>query len=204
MSGGAGAQDRPASRPRAAEFLFAFGAGLLLATLTSGGIAGARLTSGSATVALLANAAVTLAAVVTLALTSRASAAGRGSQMVLPQVAGATLGVALVHLALGALGAPALVERPAQFVNDAVAVAAILLVVWSATPRTVALARAVVGTSLVVLYAVTARRWHLDAITFQGTTVQQFVGLEFTAAAIGVAVFRAMSHGDPSPHDRAG
>jgi hypothetical protein len=184
----------------------AFGAGLLLATFTSAGIAGERVSAGSLGVALVANAAATLAALVVASLTARArssddahSCSARSKLVVALQVVGAAVGVAVVHLALRALESghsSALVERPAQFMNDGVAVLAILFVVWGATSEPIALARVVAGTALVLLYVATASRWHLDPMRFHGATVQQLVGLEFTGAAIGLAVFRLLARRD--------
>ncbi len=181
----------------------AFGAGLLLATFPSAGIAGERVSAGSLGVALVANAAATLAALVVLGITARVRSSGdaqsRSGLVVALQVVGAAVGVAVVHLALRNIGTGAsaeLVERPAQFMNDGVAVLAILCVVWGATSEPVALARVVAGSAIVLLYVGTASRWHLDPIQFRGATVQQLVGLEFTGAAIGIAVFRSLARRD--------
>jgi hypothetical protein len=187
----------------------AFGAGLLLATFTSAGIAGERVSAGSARVALAANAAATLASIVVLTLTARALSTGLASSghdarsrswaVAILQIAGAGVGVALVHLALRGIGhgsSHELVERPAQFVNDAVAVLAILCVVWGAASQPVDLVRVLVGASMVLFYVATAQRWHVDSIRFHGTTVQQLVGLEFTGVAIGIAVYRSFARRD--------
>lgn len=188
----------------------AFGAGLLLATFTSAGIAGERVSAGSERVALAANAAATLGSIMVLILTARALSTGLASSghqharspswvVAILQIAGAGLGVALVHLALRGIGhgsSRELVERPAQFVNDAVAVLAILCVVWGAASQPVDLVRVLVGASMVLFYVATAQRWHVDSIRFHGTTVQQLVGLEFTGVAIGLAVYRSFARRD--------
>jgi hypothetical protein len=187
----------------------AFGAGLLLAIFTSAGIVGERVTAGSLRAALAANATATFAATAVVTMTARALSNGEASPdhdarlrlwlVAILQVIGAGAGVAMVHLALRAtrLGSSHdLVERPAQFVNDAVAVLAILCVVWGATAQPIQLERVILGASMVLLYLATAPRWHVDAISFHGTTVQQLVALEFTAVAIGVAAYRALAHQD--------
>jgi hypothetical protein len=169
-----------------------FWSGLLLAALTSAGIAGTRMSGGNAVAALAANAIATLAAIAiashSLRMQSSVSRAG-------PQIAGAVLGIALVHGALWATGiasAHLLVERPAQFVNDVVAALAILCVVWGATSQPADLQRVIAGAAMILLYVATAAHWHLDPIAFHGPTVQQLVALEFTGAAIGIAVFRSV------------
>jgi hypothetical protein len=185
----------------------AFASGLLLATLTSAGIVATRMSAGNAVVALAANAFATLAAIAVAAYYLRAQsdsfARGLDAQVALPalprtasQIIGAIVGVALVHLALRASGVGSsheLVERPAQLVNDAVAVLAILCLVWGAASRPANLLRVVVGAAVILLYVATATRWHLDPIAFHGPTVQQLVALEFTGAAIGIAVFRSLA-----------
>jgi len=184
-----------------------FAAGLLLALLTSVGIAGERVTAGSPAVAILANAVATVAAVVALVLTLRVRTTAlsarddRARSLLLlgPQLLGAAVGIALVHLALHAsvFGASrVLVERPAQYVNDAVAVMALLAVIWGASARPFGIVCVVGGAALVTAYAATASSWHLDPMTFRAATVQQFVAAQFVAAAIAVGVFRWLAFDD--------
>jgi hypothetical protein len=119
----------------------------------------------------------------------------RGSRLAIlvPQALGAVVGIVVVHLllrreALGAL--PWLSERPAQFVNDAVAVAGFLALVWAVTDGLDAklLFLAFAG---VTLYRVTAPLWHLDHAPggFQ-TSVQELVVAQFVGAALAVGLFR--------------
>jgi hypothetical protein len=208
VRGSASAWSTPGGKGRASTLHAAaagFAAALFLALLTSLGIAGERVTAGSPTVAVVANAAATVAAIGALLLTLRArlgsAEAGRARPLLLigPQLAGAAVGVALVHAALRAspLRPPgALVERPAQFVNDAVAVLALLAVVWGASARPFGLVAVVGGAALVTLYAATASSWHLDPFRFRAATVQQFVAAQFVAVAIALALFRWLAFED--------
>jgi hypothetical protein len=188
-----------------------FGSGLLLGLGVSGGIAGERLTLGAVATAMLANATATVAALVA------ARIAIRGRQFVwvelpdpgheapdkvgrlhpfavlAPQVVGAALGVAIVHFLLrsGVLGpASWLSERPAQLVNDAVAVFGLLSLAWACAAD---LDARLLGVALGVLtaYRVTASRWHLDhAPGGFHTTVQELVVAQFVAAALALAFAR--------------
>ena len=184
-----------------------FAAGLLLALLTSVGIAGERLSAGNSVVAVVANAVATVAAVVALVLMLRARSRALAAPherthpalLLAPQLVGAVAGIALVHVALRVSTLSAshlLVERPAQFVNDGVAVAALLAVIWGASARPFGVACVVGGAALVTAYAATASSWHLDPMTFRAATVQQFVAAQFVAAAVAVGVFRWLAVGD--------
>ncbi|HEY3818966.1 MAG TPA: hypothetical protein VGL81_17470 [Polyangiaceae bacterium] len=172
--------------------ILAFSAGLLLALTASGGIAGERVTLGGLAFGLLANAAATLAAIVVASTTTRR----RSTLAVLvPQVLGAVVGVALVHLVLRreALGAvPWLSERPAQLVNDAVAVAGLLVLAWAGA-RDLDLRLLVLAFLVVTAYRLTASMWHLDQAPggFQAT-VQQLVVAQLVGAAIALAVWRSL------------
>jgi hypothetical protein len=184
------------------------GMGLLIALATSAGIAGERITQGALGVALCANAATTAVALLVLFLMVRGepifSVAHGGNQrgrtarfhrltVFAPQVCGAVLGVLLVHLllrreALGIL--PWLSERPAQLVNDTVAVAGFLVLVWASAGGLDArlLVLAFVG---VTLYRVTSPMWHLDhAPGGFHTSVQELVVAQFVGAALAVGLFR--------------
>jgi hypothetical protein len=186
------------SARRSAASLTVFAAGFAFAAVTSGGIVEERLSSGSLNVALGVNAVVTFAATLVLALIQRR--APLSLSLIVPQVLGAACGIVCVHLALraGVLAAPSwLSERPAQFVNDAVAVFATLAVVWACAYGLDL--RLLVGAMLVVTaYRVTAHCWHLD-LPPQGFQfrVQDFVIAQFVGAALALPVYRAMTrHGD--------
>ncbi|MGO8995397.1 MAG: hypothetical protein ACLQVI_18935 [Polyangiaceae bacterium] len=181
--------------------------GLLLALATSGGIAGERITRGAFDVALVANAVTTVvavAAVVLMMRRGRSSVAGlpaaenrSGPSRVLavlgPQVLGAASGIVLVHAVLHreALATlPWLSERPAQFVNDAVAVSGVLALVWASAAGldTRLLVLAFLGVSA---YRVTSSFWHLDhAPGGFHTSVQELVVAQFVAAALALGLFR--------------
>lgn len=187
--------------------------GLLLGLAVSGGIAGERLTLGAAAMGTLANALATVAALVAATIATRrtqvawvelpgspedgAATFGRLHPLVvlLPQLVGAIVGVVVVHALLreGALGrAPWLSERPAQFVNDGVAVFGLLALAWACAAD---LDARVLFAALLVLtaYCLTAARWHLDhAATGFRTTVQQFVIAQFVAAAIAMTLARGL------------
>jgi hypothetical protein len=185
-----------------------FGTGLLLSLAASGGIAGERVTRGAFTVALLANALMTAATLLVVLLMMRGlraqaderSARGRALTVLVPQGVGAVAGIVLVHLVLRreAMGnLPWLSERPGQFVNDAVAVAGFLALVWASADGLDArlLVLAFLG---VTLYRLTAPMWHLDQAP-EGfhTSVQELVVAQFVGAAIALGLFRtALSRAD--------
>jgi glycerol uptake facilitator-like aquaporin len=175
-----------------AKVTFAFSVGLLVALAASGGIAGERITLGRLGVALVANAAATFAALVA------ARAMMRRPQVLpvlVPQVLGAVAGVVVVHLLLrrSALDAlPWLSERPAQLVNDAVAVSGLLALAW-ACARKLDPYLLVLAFVLVTFYRVTAPAWHLDRAPAEfHATVQQLVVGQLVAAAIALGVFRTL------------
>jgi hypothetical protein len=189
----------------------AFGVGLLLSLTTSGGIAEERVTCGAFDVALVANAAATLAAFLAVVPTMRrmlvSFAELRDNDevparvfrlhplvLLVPQLLGAGAGIVVVHLwlrheALSAL--PWLSERPAQFVNDIVAVSGLLALVWATATGLDArlLVLAFVG---VTLYRLTSPMWHLDRAPngFQ-SSVQELVVAQFVAAAVALGLVRA-------------
>ncbi len=189
----------PESPPRFARatpgFLVGFGVGLLVALVVSGGIAEERVTLGAPGVVLLANGAMTVAALLAVVLLMRRRATERNALAVLvPQLVGAVAGVALVHLALRqASGAvPWLSERPAQFVNDAVAVLGLLGLVW-ACDGGLNVRLLFVAFVAVTAYRATASFWHLDrAPAPYHTSIQELVVAQFVAAAFALGLFRTM------------
>jgi len=191
----------------------AFFVGLLLAIATSAGIVGERVTLGRVAVGVIASGAATLAALVVAGANARRALVTflevprPGSHehprearlhplvILVPQILGAVAGVLLVHLLLrrGVLGTfPWLSEKPAQLVNDAVAVSSLLALAWACAddldPGVL-----IVAFVVVTLYTATAHVWHLDRAPggFQ-TTVQQFVVAELVAAAIALGVYRTL------------
>ncbi len=172
----------------------AFGIGLLLAVVASGGIVGERVVLGRVTVGIVATAAATLA--VMLVAGSATRRAPRG-----PQVLGAVTGIVLVHVLLrhGALGTfPWLSEAPPQLVNDAVAVSGLLALTWACAGELdpgMLLAALVLAT----LYRATAPMWHVDRVPGAlPATVQQFVVAQLVAVAFAVGVYRALVSERPS------
>jgi hypothetical protein len=176
----------------------AFLAGAALGAVISGGLVEERLSAGSVPVGAVVNALITLAAIVTLGLLYRRGAHA-APLVVLPQAVGAAVGVIAVHLALRCgwvHGAAWLAERPAQLVNDAVEVFAILTVVWACAnrwdPRLLAVALAVA-----LLYRVTGSFWHLDAAP-RGflVTVQDLVMAQLACAALALPLYERMTRSD--------
>ena len=170
----------------------AFSVGLLLALAASGGIAGERVTLGRLAFGLAANAAATFAVIVVASATMRRR---RSLPVLIAQVLGAVVGVAVVHVLLRreAMGAaPWLSERPAQLVNDAVAVSCLLALAW-ASAKNLDLRLLVLAFLVVTVYQLTASTWHLDRAPggFQAT-VQQLVVAQLVGAAIALAVWRSL------------
>jgi hypothetical protein len=183
--------DRSAIRPSVIAL------GLLLALVTSGGLLGERLSVGSLRVTLAINALVTCVAILVLVLTEK-HAGAHGAAGFLPLALGAALGIALVHLALRAGivdGAPWMSERPAQFVNDAVLVAALLGVVC-ASLRDFQPGVLVAALFLLTAYRMTAALWHLDVAPHGFTIpVQDSVVADVVAAAFALPVYRVATNG---------
>ncbi len=185
----------------------AFVTGLLLAIATSGAIVGERLTGGSVRLALLADSIVLAIAVLAMALVSRSGLVLFGSVVdsverlarlrlglvVLMQALGAAIGIAIVHLLLRRLvNVPCwFSERPAQFVNDAVAICGALLSIWACAQRRLALIALGAMFLLLLAYGATASRWHLDhpALTFTAS-IQELVAAQVIATATGLLSFR--------------
>jgi hypothetical protein len=166
---------------------------VLLATLVSGGILEERLSGGSANVGIVVNALMTIMAILTLGLIERGGV--RSVRVLVLQVAGAAVGIAAVHLALrfGWIpGAAWLVERPAQLMNDVVAVAATLAVAWACARG---LSSRILLAVLVLLtaYRATARLWHLDAppSAFH-VTVQDLVVAQLVAVALALGIYSGL------------
>jgi hypothetical protein len=193
----------PRSTPRLVAAGFAMG--LLLSLATSGGIAEERITRGAFAVALVANGVTTGVALLAVLLMMRGlrvfrveppearAARVHPLTVLVPQGLGAVAGIVLVHVllrreVLGSL--PWLSERPAQFVNDAVAVSGFLALVWAAAGGLDArlLLLAFAGATL---YRMTAPMWHLDrAPGGFHTSVQELVVAQLVGAALALGLFR--------------
>jgi hypothetical protein len=169
----------------------AFLAGVALALLTSGGILLERLSLGAPRAGLVVNGVLTLAALLTLGFVEQRVSV-RSSAV--PQIVGAALGIVAVHLCLRLgwiAGAPWLSERPAQLVNDAVAVLATLGVVW-ACAKGLDLRLLVVTLVLLTAYRATGRFWHLDAAPHPFVlSVQDLVLAQFGGVAAALVFRRA-------------
>lgn len=172
----------------------AFATGVLLALVTCGGIVEERLSSGDPRVALVANLFITLASVLVFGMAQRRTSPT--ARTVVPQALGAACAIAAVHVALraGIVAAPAwLSERPAELVNDVVAVFATLAVVWSCA-RGLSLPLFVTALVVLTAYRATGRFWHLDAAPHGFVvTVQDCVLAQVIAAAIALLAYRAMT-----------
>lgn len=165
--------DRPTS------FLATFA----LALVACGGILAQRLSGGSLVAALAAQFLLTLAAVAIARLESLSLGA---------QILGGLTCILAVHLGLLLFSHPALVEAPAQLVNDVVAVFAPIAIVRAARTQPPSTA-VVVGTlAAVALYRFTGSMWHLDPKTLE-VSVQDLVTGEFAGSALGVTMFRLMT-----------
>jgi hypothetical protein len=164
-----------------------------LATLVSGGILEERLSGGSVNVGLVVNALMTLMAIVTLSVIERRGV--RSVRVLVLQVAGAAVGILAVHLALRLgfiTGAAWLVEKPAQLMNDVVAVAATLAVAW-ACARGLSSRLLLAVLVLLTAYRATARLWHLDAppAAFH-VTVQDLIVAQLVAVALALGVYSGL------------
>jgi hypothetical protein len=165
--------------------LSSFTSGFAVAMIACGGILAQRLTRGDVRVALVAQLLLTATLLVVARL---------GASKAATVVVGGVLGILLAHSvvrtsSIGAL--PWLCERPAQLVNDAVAVFAPLAIVWASSrrpPNTLVVAATLL---LVTAYRATASAWHLDGAVFS-YSVQDLVTTEFAGSALGVAAFRLL------------
>jgi hypothetical protein len=171
--------------------------------------AAALMACGSVAVARLTQASVAAGAVMTVAVASvsvvlllslelfgwHRPPAVEGTRWLMTlacQVLAAALAAGLVHLALRGISvwkAISLVERPAQFVNDAIVASCVLCLIWgSALPRG-GLRGLLVGWAFasLMIYAATASVWHVDP--FPGTAVQRFVVSLVLADSVALLVF---------------
>lgn len=166
---------------------FAIGFGVAMAACL--GIAAERLSQGAIGVALLGHVLLTAAVLLALHVHRR----DRESSRIWPQIVGAALAMGLVHASLAhtAEGHAWLSERPAQLVNDLVAVAGALTVAWAASRRPPRTAALIATLLLVTIYRATAGMWHLDAASF-AYSVQNFVAGSVAGSALGVAAFRML------------
>jgi hypothetical protein len=171
--------------------------GAVLAIVTSAGIVGERLSSGSVRTALASNALMTGTAIVVLAAVRgrSGSSALRGLWSL---AIGGAIGIVAVHavLRLGFVAIPSwMSERPAQLVNDAVAVLALLLVV-RASARDFEPIGLALALGLLTLYRLTGARWHLDVSPQAfAISVQTAVVAHVVAAALALPVFRVARDG---------
>ncbi len=177
--------------------LFSFGAGVALAMVACGGLCAARISQGNLWVAISAHLFATVAVVAIVYKQGRfvASSKQATAARVAAQIAGASFGIVLAHSLLrsSSLGAiPWLSERPAQFVNDAVAVFAPLAIVWASSRRPPSTAVLVATLLLVTAYRLTGTMWHVDTAHFS-YTVQDLVTGEFAGSALGISAFRLLT-----------
>jgi hypothetical protein len=178
----------------------AFLAGVALAVVTSGGLVEERLSAGSVHVGAAVNALVTLASIVILARVCRR--APLTPAVVVSQAVGAAVGVVAVHLALRGgwiHGAPWLAERPAQLVNDGVAVFATLTVVW-AFANQLDMRLLIAALAVALVYRATGRFWHLDTAPHGFLVpVQDLVLAQLACAALALPLYGWMTREDVAP-----
>jgi len=179
---------RGSERGSHAHALFSVVVGAVLGASISRGILEERLSGGSPSVALLVNALMTALAVALLFVMRRARPAASAFGL---HAVGALAGIACVHLALRAGwidGAPWLLERPAQLMNDLVAALATLGIVW-ACARGLDW-RLLFGVLVALsLYRATAACWHLDRAPF-AMTVQELSFMQLLAMALALPIYR--------------
>ena len=155
------------------------------------GVLAQRVSRGALDVALLAQTVTTVAA---LCVAPRGNPLGFGF---LPHAFGGAAAILVAHGMLGSssLGDSAsLVERPAQLVNDAVAVFAPLAIIWASSrrpPSTLALAATLL---VVIAYHATGSAWHFDGGRFEHT-VQDLVTAQLGASTVGVTTLRVVIRG---------
>ncbi len=188
----------------------AYCCGLLLSLTTSAGVVAERLLGGNIQAALSADVIVLGVAIVAVTLTSRplvtffgdTSDASwlvrlRARVLIGPQLLGVVSGVALVHISLRYSGFSALQwmsERPAQFVNDAVAALGTLAAVWACASKPVRTYLLLEMFGLLLLYRATGHLWHLDrAPHVFRASIQELVAAQVIAAATGLLAFRKFS-----------
>jgi hypothetical protein len=183
--------DRQNITPRQATA--AFLAGAVFGAITSAGILEERLSAGSATVGMIVNAFMTFLSLLALGMIERRRSSAR---VLLLQLLGATVGIASVHLALrsGWIAVPVwLAERPAQFVNDGVAVFGTLALVW-ACARRFDLRVLLLALVIVTVYRASGRFWHLDVAPGGfSVSVQDLILAQFGAVALALPLYRRMT-----------
>lgn len=193
---------------RASSFLkriiaIAFGTGLVLALFSSGSIALYRtLGLGSARFAFASS--MILVGISTLALgiglRSRSTtfvlneqrAQVRPAVILLPQLVGGVLGIAVVHLLLrGISSAPWLCETPRQFVNDAAAMLGIVSVLHACGTRSLKFVPLAIGLATLTMYSATGMLWHVDQPprAFE-VGVQELVLTQVTSVSVALIFFR--------------
>jgi hypothetical protein len=190
---------------------FALVQGFALACATSGAIVADRLSCGAFRVVGPSTVLAAACTISLLSLTRRRvtpaapplGAAGPWRSRGLAQMAGAVLGVSLVHAALRAApfaGAAWLCERPPQFVNDFVAAFGALAVMWTCADQPVGGAASLLALAVTACYSFTAPRWHLDPWACPLTrgldscvSVQLAVLVQLAATAVGARVLREVS-----------
>lgn len=154
--------------------------GLLLAIVTSAGIAAERVCPGSSAVMITANLVSAIAAVLLLTATlpsfgvafeAPPSVVGvsmtraRRRLAMASQAAGGAVAVFAVHWMLESQlrTHPWLREQWPQLVNDGVAVLGALALVWAAAERGRGRFATLAAVAIAIAYVVTAPKWHLDA-----------------------------------------
>jgi hypothetical protein len=176
-------------RQAAAAFL----AGAVFGAITSGGILEERLSAGNPTVGMIVNAFMTFLSLLALGMVERRRSSGG---VLLLQLLGAIVGIASVHMALraGWIAAPSwLTERPAQFVNDGVAVFGTLAVVW-ACARRFDVRVLLLALFIVTAYRVSGRFWHVDVAPGGfSVSVQDLILAQFGAVALALPLYRRMT-----------
>lgn len=191
--------DSPNGAATAPGTVLSFTAGLGVALVACGGLLAARLSLGDVKIGVLAQVLLTLALVAVMHGQGRPVAARSWfvASKIAAQVVGAALGIAIAHFVIrsSSLAAvPWLSERPAQLVNDFVAVFAPLAVVWASSRRPPSTLALVATLAVVTAYRATGFMWHLDGAAFS-YSVQDLVTGEFAGSAIGITAFRLLAPG---------
>lgn len=187
-------RDEPTGRQQIVAFL----AALAFGAIATSGLAEQRVDHKSSIGIWLG--AATMAAAVPLLLSTRkalamlAESSRVWTKLHSAHVLGATAGVMAVHAVLALKVLPrdnALVECPAQLVNDAVLVGCVVVLLWAVVART---RRARIVWFAVALlpclaYLRTAMYWHCDHVA--GHPVQDYVASQLTAAFDAAVAFLA-------------
>lgn len=155
------------------------------------GVLAQRVSRGALDVALLAQTVTTVAALC-VARPGSAREFGFGAHAI-----GGATAILVAHALLrssSVADSASLVERPAQLVNDAVAVFAPLAIIWASSrrpPSTLALAATLL---VVIAYHASGSTWHLDGGEFEHT-VQDLVTAQLGASTVGVTALRVVIRG---------